>query len=458
MAMIRFSLREVAEVTGGRLLGDDASFARIGTDTRSLEAGSMFVALRGERFDGHRFLDLAHARGAVAAMISEPVEHKLPRVLVNDTRLQLGQLAAAWRQRAGARVVAVTGSNGKTTVKEMLAAILGQHGSVLATKGNLNNDIGVPLTLSRLQDQDYAVVEMGANHLGEIRYLSCLTKPEVAILNNAGRAHLEGFGSIEGVARAKAEIMEGLIAGGAFVMNADDVFAGLWRQLASGRRIVDFGYADRAMVRSDPASYRLQWNDSVFHSNFPVTTPDSEFELRVPLAGRHNQCNALAAVAAAWTLGLPEDVIRDGLASLQPVPGRLRPMAGCLGLRLIDDSYNANPDSVAAAIEVLAMAPGRRILVLGDLAELGGEGANLHAELGERARAAGIHHLYAYGSLAAAAANAFGSGGHTFQDQQQLIDSLQASCSAEDAVLVKGSRTSRMDRVVLALSAEGGLC
>jgi len=456
--MIEFALSEIASALHGRLLGGDARVCRVGSDSRTLPDESLFVALQGERFDGHQFLDLAQQRGARGALISRMIEHPLPRILVDDTRLGLGHLGALWRQRAGTRLIAVTGSNGKTTVKEMLAAILAQCGSVLATRGNLNNDIGLPLTLTRLQDEDFGVVEMGANHPGEIAYLSRLARPQVAILNNAGRAHLEGFDSLEGVARAKGEIIQGLDRDGVLVMNGDDRFAPLWQELAAGHRVVPFGFAAEAEIRSAADSYQLGWEGDTFSSRFEVRTPADRFEVAMPLAGRHNQRNALAAIAAAWVCGIEPVSMQAGLATMQPVAGRLRPLRGCAGMRLVDDSYNANPDSVSAAIEVLRTAPGRKVLVLGDLAELGQERAGLHGEIGSSARAAGIDLLFSCGPLSAAAVERFGRGGRWFADQQQLIDVLLRELSAEDSVLVKGSRSARMDRVVLALSAEGGSC
>jgi UDP-N-acetylmuramoyl-tripeptide--D-alanyl-D-alanine ligase len=356
-----------------------------------------------------------------------------------------------WRRASDARLVAVTGSNGKTTVKELTAAVLAQTGRVLATQGNLNNDIGLPLTLCRLVDEDYAVVELGANHPGEIDYLTRIARPDVAVLNNAGRAHLEGFGTLEGVARAKAEIIHGLAEGGVFVFNADDSFAGLWRELAGAARTLSFGIREPADIHSPQSAAELVWDSQGFTMRFEVQTPAGDFEARLALAGEHNRMNALAASAAAIALGVSPAEIARGLAGVKPVAGRLCPLPGMAGARLIDDSYNANPDSVAAAIAVLAAAPGRRTLVLGDLAELGKGASGLHAELGERARAAGIDRLFACGEMSGAAVRGFGAGGRHFADQQSLIEALADSLGAEDSILIKGSRSARMDRVVLAL-------
>jgi len=356
------------------------------------------------------------------------------------------------------RVVAVTGSNGKTTVKEMLAAILAQRGTVLATRGNLNNDIGLPLTLTRLQAEEFAVVELGANHAGEIAYLSHIACPDVAVLNNAGRAHLEGFGSVEGVARAKLEIISGLADDGVFVFNADDRFADLWRQAGSAYRQLTFGVQQAADVSSKPESMRVQWNEHGFSSEFEVTSPTGDLQLGLQLVGEHNRLNALAAVAAAQVLGADEQAIVDGLSGLRPMAGRLCLVQGCHGARLVDDSYNANPDSVLMAIQVLVSAPGRRSLVLGDLGELGTDQIALHAEIGKRARAAGIEQLFTCGVLSEAASRTFGKGARHFTDREQLSEALLQQMCAEDSLLIKGSRAAAMDQVVAKLSAGVTAC
>jgi UDP-N-acetylmuramoyl-tripeptide--D-alanyl-D-alanine ligase len=385
-------------------------------------------------------------------MVSQPLATDLPLLQVADTRLALGQLSARWRRASKAPLIAITGSNGKTTLKEMLAAILGQRASVLATRGNLNNDIGVPLTLARLQEQAYAVVEMGANHAGEIDYLSRLAEPDVAVLNNAGRSHLEGFGSVEGVARAKGEIVNGLSRQGCFVFNADDDWAGLWRELARDRQILTFGVQQPADVSSPVDSYALSWRPDGFIARFPVITPQGEIEINLPLAGGHNRMNALAAIAAAQAVGIGLDQIAAGLVAVKPVKGRLQSRPGMAGIGLIDDSYNANPDSVGAAIAVLATAPGRRILVLGELAELGDATPVFYRELGEQAAAAGIELLYGAGA-AAEAAQAFGPKGEGFGSREALIEQLLMDVRGGDRVLVKGSRSAGMEHVINALAA-----
>jgi len=454
--VISFSLTDTARLLNGHVVGADVSFASVSTDSRTLAKGDLFVALQGPNFDGHEHLHQAQVEGAAAAMVSRQVESDLPLLQVADTRLGLGELAAHWRQASSAEVVAVTGSNGKTTVKEMIAAILSQQGQTLATLGNLNNDIGLPLTLLRLQDEAYAVVELGANHPGEIKYLSDIAQPNIALLNNAGSAHLEGFGSLEGVARAKAEIISGLAEDGIFVFNADDPWAELWRELAAERAICTFGLEAEADVSSPKAAIETCWNASGFITRFPVKTPRGEIEIDLPLAGQHNRMNALAAIATTQLMGVGLQQIRDGLMGLKPVPGRLQSRMGKGGIRIVDDSYNANPDSVAAAIAVLATAPGRQILVLGDLAELGQEAAQLHKMLGQQIRAAGIKYLYCLGALSSATAEGFGEGAKLFQDHDGLIAALDEMLIEGDTVLVKGSRSARMERVVEALVAGVG--
>ena len=456
--MIAFQLSEAAQVLNGQLFGKDARFAAVGTDTRTLGPGELFVAIKGPHFDGHEFLSVAAQQGAVGALVEHEVQSSLPQIRVESSLRGLGQLAAAWRDKAPAFVIGITGSNGKTTLKEMCAAILGQGHSVLATRGNLNNDIGMPLTLTRLQEEEFAVIEMGANHAGEISYLTNICRPDVAVLNNAGRAHLEGFGSLEGVARAKAEIMEGLGEDGTFVFNADDRFAGLWRELAGERRQLTFGVQLEADVSSAPDSYRIEWGEQGFVAAFEVAAAGSIFDINLRLAGEHNRMNALAAIAACQVAGASVAQMRAGLASLKPVAGRLAPLPGCGGARLIDDSYNANPDSVIAALKVLSAAPGRRTLVLGDLGELGPEQQALHAELGRRATEAGIDCLISCGQLSRAASDSFEGESQHFESQGALIDQLGVQLGAEDSVLIKGSRASAMDRVVKALSMEEATC
>ncbi|HSH28527.1 MAG TPA: UDP-N-acetylmuramoyl-tripeptide--D-alanyl-D-alanine ligase, partial [Thiohalobacter sp.] len=342
--MIAMALTEAARAVRGRLHGADARFAGLSTDSRGLERGNLFVALAGERFDGHDYLDQAAAGGAAGALVSTAVTDLLPCIRVTDTRLALGGLAAAWRARFDIPLVAVTGSNGKTTVKEMLAAILGVEHRVLATRGNLNNDIGVPLTLARLGAvHTAAVIEMGANHPGEIAYLTGLARPTVALITNAGPAHLEGFGSLQGVARAKAEIYDGLGPDGLAVVNRDDAYADYWLERVQGRRVMTFGLDPHADVTAQAKPLDVG-------QQLSLRTPAGETELRLPLPGRHNALNALAAAAAALGAGASLAAVRSGLQSLRPVGGRLQIHRCADAIGVIDDTYNANPGSVQAAL------------------------------------------------------------------------------------------------------------
>lgn len=430
-------------------LGQDVTFNGVCSDSRAIVPGSLFIALRGPNHDGHEHVAAAAEAGAVAALVEHPVDCVIPQLIVKDSRIALGRLAAAWRQELATPLVAVTGSNGKTTVKEMCAAILGRAGNTLATRGNLNNDIGLPLTLLRLQrEHRYGVIEMGANHPGEIAYLTDITRPQVAILNNAAAAHLEGFGSLEGVARAKGEIFAGLAENGVAIINADDEYAPLWRELSASRQVLTFGLEQVADVTA-------RWQGDVYGSRLEVTTPVAEFQLDIALPGRHNVMNALAAIAAATALNIDSRQIIDGLESLQAVGGRLQARRGINGATVIDDSYNANPASMGAGIRVLAECDGQRYLALGDMGELGEEAAELHRHVGSEARAAGIERLYATGTLSRGAVEAFGENGHFFEQQQQLIAALLPEMKGDVTVLVKGSRSSHMERVVEALSAGG---
>lgn len=442
-------LHEAARALSATAVGADVEFDGVATDSRDLPAGCLFVALRGPRFDGHAFAGAALAAGAAAVMVANGACPSLaPALVVDDTRLALGRLAAWHRQRMNARVAAITGSNGKTTVKEMLAAILAEAvgaDAVLATRGNLNNDIGVPLTLLRLTPAHrYAVVEMGMNHAGEIDYLTHLARPDVALVNNALRAHLQGLGGVGAIARAKGEIYAGLKDDGIALINADDAHAGLWRELAAGHRIMGFGFAADADVRirdrapvpaDDPSPLQLD-------------TPVGPIETMLAVPGTHNLRNAAAAAAAALALGIDAGAVARGLAAYRGTQGRLRERPCLFGGQLIDDSYNANPDSVLAAIQVLAARAGTRILVLGDMGELGAEAAALHAEVGAAARAAGIDRLLCLGELSIEAVRAFGAGAMHFERIEELLAEIECALAPGVTVLVKGSRFMKMERVV----------
>ena len=444
-------LRDAANAMQGKLHGATRRFSGVSTDSRAVQPGELFVALKGERFDAHEYLPEAQRRGAVAAVTARVVElqPQIPQVVVADTRLALGRLAARWRARFALPVAGLTGSNGKTTVKEMLTAIvawhLGDREGVLATEGNLNNDIGMPITLLKLRESHrYAVIEMGMNHEGEIDYLTRIAQPTVAIVNNAQRAHVGILGSLEAIARAKGEIYAGLHASGVAVINADDAFASYWKGLNRERRILTFGFASTANVRGrlDGASLHVQ-------------LPTGAFEVVLQVSGEHNARNALAACAAAFALDLPIDAMREGLAGFAGVPGRLQRRRAGDGCWVIDDSYNANPESMKAAISVLAAQPGRRVMVMGDMGELGAASATLHAEVGAFARESGIDALLALGADSREAVKAFGPAARPFDEIDALIAAARDECHNGATVLVKGSRFMRMERVADALAAEG---
>ena len=425
--------------------GTDVEFDRVATDTRTIQPGDLFVALKGENFDGHHFAQQALDNGAVAVMIAADSGCSAqPALLVDDTRLALGQLAAWWRTQMPARLVAITGSNGKTTVKEMLASILraaSSSAAVLSTQGNFNNDIGMPLTLLRLRPEHvYGVIEMGMNHSGEIDYLTRLARPDVALVNNAGAAHVGMLGSVENVARAKGEIFAGLGDGGTAVINADDANAGLWRALAGKHPILDFGLEHGAVRGSYRASAR--------GSEVTAATPIGPLQFSLHVAGEHNVRNALAAAAAALALGVGASAIVDGLSRFEGVAGRLQFKLALHGATLIDDTYNANPDSVNAALAVLAAIPGKKIVVLGDMGELGEDAAAMHADIGRAARAANVNRLLALGEMSAAAVTTFGAGAMHFERIEELLAELENRLDAEVTVLVKGSRFMQMERVV----------
>lgn len=454
-------LSQAAQVLGGQLVGADAEFFAVSSDSRRIAAGDLFVALKGENFDGAQFIAAAAQSGAVAALVNQDSgfgiqDAGMPILLVEDTRKALGQLAAYWRAQFGIPVVALTGSNGKTTVKEMLASILreatGDADSVLATRGNLNNDIGLPLTLLGLRETHrYAVIEMGMNHPGEIDYLTRITHPDVALVNNAAVAHLAGLGTVEAVAQAKGEIFAGLGEGGIAVINADDPYAQLWRELAQSHRVIDFAL-------DAPAAIGACWDVTEFGIQMELATPDGTSAVRLQVPGAHNARNALGAAAAAVALQIPLSVIARGLEKFSGVAGRLQRKPARGGATLIDDTYNANPASVNAALKVLAQAPGRRIFVMGDMGELGENERRFHAEIGAVARKLGIQRLLALGELSRAAVDEFGANAQHFDSIDDLYAALDQELAAGTTVLVKGSRFMKMERVVNHCTREEAAC
>jgi UDP-N-acetylmuramoyl-tripeptide--D-alanyl-D-alanine ligase len=430
----------------GSLIGDDSAFDCVGTDSRAVRPGQLFVALKGDRFDGHAYAKQALEQGAAAVVLEKNTANLTPAIVVEDSYLALGQLAAHWRSKFAIPVVAITGSNGKTTVKEMLSAILavkaGGMASIHATVGNLNNHIGLPLTLLKLRDShQYAVLEMGMNHLGEIAYLSDLAKPTLALINNAGTAHIGELGSRDKIAQAKGEIFAGLAANGVALINADEDYAAYWRALNDGKKILTFAMNQAADVQ---ASYQERAGDCMVN----LRTPAGEVDFVLPVMGVHNVRNALSASAAAYALGVSNADIATGLAGFSAVKGRLQNKMAIHGARLIDDTYNANPDSMKAAIDVLANQTGEKILVLGDMGELGADAARLHREVGQYAKTKGLKQLYCLGELSLEMVQGFGVGARHFDDAAALAEAIKPQLSAQVTALVKGSRFMKMERVV----------
>lgn len=444
-------LDAVARAIGGTLHGGDVDFDGVTQDTRTLARGDLYVALSGENFDGHDFVRRAANLGAAAALVERHIDCALPQVEVADSLAGLQAMAAAHRQQLATPAIAVTGSNGKTTVKQMLASIFEQAGAVLATQGNLNNHIGVPLTLMRLRDKHhFAVIEMGANHIGEIAALCEIAKPNIGIVTQASGAHLEGFGSLQGIVEAKGELFSGLADDGIAIINADDPAADQWLAMAAPRRVLRFGLH---AVEADVAIEDLTAHPS--HSEVQARTPlgSLRFELRLP--GQHNVANALAAAAAGIAAGLQLEDIAAGLQAVKPPAGRLSFRTAESGARLLDDTYNANPTSLRAALAVLAQQPGEHWLVLGDMLELGADSDAEHAQAGREAAASGVTRLFTLGGGAANSAAAFGEGAKTFDDHSALIDALRAALEqrnpADIVIAFKGSRGARMERCVEAL-------
>lgn len=452
-------MSQVAKVLDAKLIGSDILMTGFSKDTRDIQPGDLYVAIKGERFDGHQFVTEAAEAGAVGALVSDiqsGENNPVPQIQVTDTRIALGQLATYWREswselKETAKLIGITGSNGKTSVKEMCKKILVDFAGeevVLSTKGNLNNDIGLPMTLLELTDNhQYAVIEMGANHVGEIDYLTKIAKPDVALVNNVGPAHLEGFGSLENIAKAKADIYNGLTEDGIAIVNLDDEFSDFWQEYCSvcclNKRIVGFSMLDES---ADIFAREISSN------SYQIVVDDELSTLNLQIPGKHNVMNALAAIAATKSLGIPLQSIVSSLSVFQNIQGRLTIVTTISGCRVIDDTYNANPFSVSAAIDVLAgmqgTETGKTILVLGDMAELGKAAEALHTEIGEKARKKGVKALYATGELSMNAVDAFSENGYYFPTKQELIDAINNDLTGSEVVLVKGSRSAAMEEVV----------
>ncbi|MGI9223092.1 MAG: UDP-N-acetylmuramoyl-tripeptide--D-alanyl-D-alanine ligase [Woeseiaceae bacterium] len=446
------TLAAAADSMRGTLHGSDHTFDGVSTDTRTLRRGELFVALQGPNFDGRDYIAQACDKGAAGAVVDALVEDEsaqhLAQVVVNDSKRALGHLGAAWRDQTNATVIGVTGSNGKTTLKEMTARCLETAAPTIATHGNLNNDIGMPLMLTRIDAAHrFAVLEMGANHAGEIAYLAALAKPDIVVITNAAAAHLEGFGSVDGVARAKGEILAIDVRPKIAILNADDRYFEHWASLVEDVRLISFGIDEAADVHAEDVYAAAD------HSTFDLCVPGAEIGIKLPIAGRHNVRNACAAAAIAIAVGIDIVDIKAALESMQAVTGRLQRVAGINGSTIFDDSYNANPVSVTAAAEFLASIPGENWLVLGDMAELGDDAPRLHREVGEQAAKAGIKRLFATGSLSRNTVDGFGDGATWFPSPEVLSEALADEIGANSNVLIKGSRSSRMERVVAAIRA-----
>ncbi len=447
--MLNLSLKTIAKATQGHLCGADLCIEAVSTNSRKRVENALFVALLGEQHDAHDFVAQARDNGAVAALVERELDLDLAQVIVADTQIALGLLAAHVRRQRDVCVIGITGSNGKTTVKTLLAGILSRHAPTHASSGSFNNEIGLPLTLLAMPaDTRYAVLEMGAGKPGDIDYLVGIAEPRIALVNNIAPAHLERMGSLDGVATTKGAIYAGLPEDGIAVINADDAYADFFTDLAGRRRVIRFGIAALADVTA-------RCDDRAAANTFTLVAPGGEIEISLPLLGRHNVLNALAAASLALAVDVPLAIIKDGLEAATAVAGRGARRPHASGALVIDDTYNANPASFAAAIDTLAAFAGTRILVVGDMRELGADAKSLHAKVGALAAAKGIDRLFAVGELSRATASAFGNNARHFADQPSLTEALRGELTSATTVLIKGSRGSAMDRVVGGLFAAG---
>ena len=452
--MITTTLSWIASQIDGELKGDDREVNAVSTDTRTMQAGAVYLALKGTNYNGHDFVESAEKAQASAIIASEEVSTSLPVIYVDDTKLALGQLASAVKREVAPKTIAITGSSGKTTVKEMCAAILERKGNVLATHGNFNNDIGVPLTLLRLEKHhEYAVIELGANHLGEIAYTSNLVKPDVATITNAAAAHLEGFGSLLGVARAKSEIFKGLDKEGVAIINADSQFADFWISKLRHQRVQTFSSSQDSVADFTAEDVIIDLDGC---ASFELCTAQGKVMIDLTVPGVHNVSNALVAAALTMHLGATLENVRDGLLAMQQVKGRLNVKTLGEQVRLLDDTYNANVASVNAAIDTLSSFSGINILILGDMKELGEKARFYHEKVGEYALSKGVDYLYSFGVLSQSASAVFDKNGAHFNDVGSLVQAIEKELQSEQrdiSILVKGSRSSKMERVVEAIEA-----
>lgn len=440
-------LSQLVQLLGGQLQGDDVTFETLSIDSRAIKSDELFVAIKGDQFDGHEFIAMAKERGAVAAIVNKFVAVDLPQLIVADTRLALGKIAALHRQQFNIPVIGLTGSCGKTTTKEMLRSILAECGSVLASVSSFNNNIGVPLTLLQLnKNHQFAVIEMGANSPGEIAYLTDLVKPTLAFILNVAPAHIEGFGSIDGVMRAKSEIFAGLAANGTAMINIDDKYAAQWQAMLAGKNIVTFGVQNSADYHATDISC-----DNEGYCQFNLHTPLDSMAIKLPLLGEHYALNAVAAAAAAHCMGASLTAIKTGLENVKPVKGRLVLKSGLQGTRIFDDTYNANPYAVAASLKVLANYADEKVFVFGGMHEIGDGGIEEHRQIGKLAKTLGVDRLFACGEFCDVTVKAFGEGAYYFSDQNKLTESLLPILQPGMIVLVKGSRGAKMENVVAKL-------
>ena len=446
---LSLTLHQLAAIVGCDASFEDRYVSGVVIDSRHIQLGDLFVALKGEHVDGHQFIAQAREAGACAALVSEKQNDELPQLLVSDVRKAFASIAKAWKAQCKAKVVAITGSNGKTSLKEMVTAILRQVGPVTATQGNFNNDLGVPLTVCRINKEDsYAVVEMGTNHHGEIAELVNIVTPDVAVVNTVSAAHIEGFGSVSGVAEEKGQIYAGLATDGIAVVNADLPYEDTWQAAIADRERIRFGVAEAVDIRLEYAQPEPRG------SHFLVKIAGVNHHFSLPLPGMHNIHNALAAIAICTALNVPVNAMVKGLAEIQPVAGRLQIRDGINGATLIDDSYNANPASYEQALTVLAGFPGQRWLVLGDFAELGPDAENIHQQLGERALETGVERLFTVGKTSKKAAESFGEHAQHFSDKHELQQVLKDELHQGVVCLIKGSRFMQLDTLVEPLSME----
>jgi UDP-N-acetylmuramoyl-tripeptide--D-alanyl-D-alanine ligase len=448
--MFEMSLSEIASILNCAQPEQDCGIYGVSKDTRHIAPKNLYVAIQGEQFDGHDFVAEAAKKGASAALVSRKVGVAIPQIVVDNTLDALGVLSANWRNRFHLPFIGVTGSNGKTTLKNMIASILkaayqGQADQVLATEGNLNNNIGLPLMLLRLnKNHRYAVIEMGMNHFNEIAYLTHLTQPIVAVINNAAESHLEGLKTIAGVAIAKGEIFQGLPTQGVAILNHDDAHFSYWRKLIGSHRFFTFGLSRSADIYVD-----IEADQAI-----TIHSPHGKIHLRLPLLGMHNIMNALAATAAALAINIDLAAIKQGLENVAPAPGRMRQFILENGAKIIDDTYNANPFSLTAAVKTLSTFPGTQIVVLGDMKELGDDAKQMHFDAGTEIKTLGIHHLFTYGNLSMEAQCAFGNNAYHFNDREQLIAALKPYLKNNTTILIKGSRSMQMEKIIEPLVPE----